>query len=116
MSAIFSKICPRCGREYQYIEQRRQGNQTYFYAVHIERIGNGKRRVRKCYLGPLKYEYVTRLHQKEGLTFKGLLEVNRAIEYLESILQSLINNDTDPELKKQIAQKLRFYADLLEKT
>jgi len=116
MTFFNNKVCPRCGRQYEYIEERKQGERVYFYAVHIVKENNGKRRVKKCYLGPLVYQYVSRLHRKEGLVFKGLLEVNRAIEYLETILMSLLNGDTDPELKKQIAQKLRFYADLLEKT
>jgi len=113
---INNKVCPRCGREYQYIEQRRQGNQTYFYAVHVERIGNGKRKIKKCYLGPLVYQYVSKLHERENLVLKGLLETNRALEYLEAILQSLLNSAIDQELRREIARKLRFYADLLEKT
>ena len=116
MTFYNDKRCPRCGREYQYIEQRRQGNQTYFYAVHIIKERSGKRRVKKCYLGPMIYEYVTRLHRKEGLVFKGLLEVNRAIEYIETLLNSILNSALDPETRKSLAEKLRFYADLLEKT
>ena len=110
------KLCPRCGHRYTYIEQRKQGDRIYYYAVHEERTKNGKRRIRKCYLGPSAYIYVTRLHEKENLVFRGLLERNRAIEYLEAILQSLLNASLDKETKRQISQKLRFYADLLEKT
>ena len=111
-----NKVCPRCGKEFAYIEQRRQNDRVYFYAVHVIKEKSGKRKIRKCYLGPLTYEYVTRLHQKENLTFKGLLEANRTLEYLEAILQSLLNGSLDPELRKRLAEKLRFYADLLEKT
>ena len=116
MSAIFNKICPRCGKEFKYIEERRQNDRVYFYAVHIEKLGSGKRRVKKCYLGPLTYEYVSRLHQKENLVFKGLLETNRALEYIETLLNTVVQMELDPELRRDIARKLRFYADLLEKT
>ena len=116
MTVIFNKICPRCGKQYQYIEERKQGERIYFYAVHIERKPDGKKRVKKCYLGPLVYEYVSRLHQRENLVFRGLLETNRVFEYLEAILQSLIESNMDSELRRDIARKLRFYADLLEKT
>ena len=110
------KLCPRCGKEFKYIEERRQNDRVYFYAVHVYRDNNGKRKIKKCYLGPLTYEYVSKLHTKEGLTFKGLLETNRAIEYLETILQSLLNSALDPETRKRVAEKLRFYAEILEKT
>ena len=116
MTFFNNKVCPRCGRQYEYIEERKQGERVYFYAVHVEKLPGGKRRVKRCYLGPLVYSYVSKLHRKEGLVFKGLLEVNRAIEYLESILQSLLNGSADRETRREIARKLRFYADLLDRT
>ena len=116
MMFLINKICPRCGHKYTYIEQRKQGNRIYYYAVHVIKEKGGKRRIRKCYLGPSAYIYVTRLHEKENLVFRGLLETNRAIEYLEAILQSLLNSSLDKETKRQISQKLRFYAEILEKT
>ena len=116
MTFYNDKRCPRCGKEFKYIEERRQNDRVYFYAVHVEKLPGGKRKIRKCYLGPLTYEYVSRLHQRENLTFKGLLETYRAIDYLEAILQSLLNSALDPETRKRVAEKLRFYADLLEKT
>ena len=116
MTFYNDKRCPRCGKEFQYIEERRQNDRVYFYAVHVEKQPGGKRKIRKCYLGPLVYEYVSKLHRREGLVFKGLLEANRAIEYLESILQSLINGPVDQETRKRVAEKLRYYAEILEKT
>jgi hypothetical protein len=46
-----TKICPRCGEPYAWLERRRHGNYVYLYAVH-ERTENGARRRRRCYLGP----------------------------------------------------------------
>ena len=116
MTFYNDKRCPRCGRQYEYIEERKQGERVYFYAVHVEKLPSGKRRVKKCYLGPLVYEYVSKLHNKEGLVLKGLLENNRTLEYIETLLNSLLNSSLDPETRKRVAEKLRFYADLLEKT
>jgi len=94
----------------------RRDDRTIEYTSTLCIKPDGKRRVKKCYLGPLVYEYVSRLHTDLNIVFKGLLEPQRAIEYLEAILQSLLNNDTGPETRREIARKLRFYADILEKT
>ena len=48
---MMTKICPRCGEPYAWLERRRHGNYVYLYAVH-ERTENGARRRRRCYLGP----------------------------------------------------------------
>jgi hypothetical protein len=46
-----TKICPRCGEPFAWLERRRHGNYVYLYAVHEHRE-NGARRRRRCYLGP----------------------------------------------------------------
>jgi hypothetical protein len=51
VSPLNDKICPRCGEPYAWLERRLRGNRVYLYAVH-ERVENGMRRRRRCYLGP----------------------------------------------------------------
>jgi hypothetical protein len=43
------KLCPKCGSPYSYIEERKVGNNIYYYAVHYSKT-RGKRRKRYCYL------------------------------------------------------------------
>ena len=51
-------ICPRCHKPFSYIETRKTEHNEYRYAVHVKRKG-GKRRIKKCYLGPADgYKYV----------------------------------------------------------
>jgi uncharacterized protein (DUF1778 family) len=86
------KICPRCGMKFSYVEERRIGNNSYFYAVHVSREGK-KRRVRKCYLGPSgSYVHVSHLHRDEGLELKGLMDRNRAIEYMNRLIDYITLN------------------------
>jgi len=73
------RICPRCGRPYNYLEVRHTKSGDYLYAHHYIRI-NGKRVARKCYLGPRNgYKYGTGApfgaqlpRQREG--FKSYLD------------------------------------------
>ena len=83
------KICPRCGKPYSYIERRRvKGtNLVYYYAVHMYKEG-GKWKKRRCYLGPKVYSNVAPM---QGFQLFGLVErdVERLLEYLDSIIQEL---------------------------
>lgn len=62
------KVCPRCGAEYSWIERRVTPHNVYLLAVHVYKE-DGKRRVRKCYLGPEElYKHVERVHNLDALT------------------------------------------------
>jgi len=88
MSVKF-ELCPRCGGKVSWLEKRRVGGNTYYFAVHEWREG-GKRRIRKCYLGPDTYIYVSVTHEKDtGLIFHGLVDKKRAVKYLEDIVEYL---------------------------
>ena len=52
-----------------------------------ERIPDGRviKRLRKCYFDPDIYSYVFSTHRDLGLTFKGLAERGRELEYLEGL-------------------------------
>ena len=95
------KICPRCGLKYSWMERRRSNGREYYYAVHVE----GSKR-RKCYLGPREYENVSRLHYDVALTFKGLLERGRAVDYLESLLIALKRDVMRERLSREDAKRL----------
>jgi len=87
-------VCPRCGQPISYIERHRRNGHVYYYAVHYlgyERAPDGRvvKRLRKCYLGPEAYTEVSRTHGDLGLTFRGLLEGGRELEYLEGLVAAI---------------------------
>ena len=87
-------VCPRCGQPVSYIERHRRNGHVYYYAVHYlgyERAPDGRvlKRLRKCYLGPEAYTEVSRTHGDLGLTFRGLLEGGRELEYLEGLVAAI---------------------------
>ena len=82
-------------------------DRVYLYAVHYYRDSTGRRRVKECYLGPKDhYKYVTKMHEKEGLVFKRLIEQDRILEYLYSIVNYMVNGNNDGELIKRILEKI----------
>jgi len=73
-----------------WLETRLHSGREYVYAVHEERGSDGKSRRRVCYLGPKGgYEYVSKLHEREGLVLRGLLDGSRALDYLERLVEYL---------------------------
>jgi len=87
-------VCPRCGQPISYIERHRRNGHVYYYAVHYlgyERAPDGRvlKRLRKCYLGPEAYTEVSSTHGDLGLTFRGLLEGGRELEYLEDLVRAI---------------------------
>jgi len=85
------KICPKCGRPISYIEKQVKKSNVYYVAVHYlgyERTPDGRvrKKVKKCYLGPEDYKYVTRQH---NFILHGWVVETREKEYLERILAKL---------------------------
>jgi hypothetical protein len=80
-------VCPRCGRQYQYIEKRQVGKNVYYYAVHdwVKRE-DGKRYAVRCYLGSKKYSYVEGFQQ---LGLAGLIDEERFLRYALNVLDKL---------------------------
>jgi len=107
---VKNKICPRCGEPISWFERRAVGNRIYVYAVHVTTVREGgrvKRKVRKCYLGPEdSYEYVSKLHKKEGLVLKGLVSSKRAIDYLDALIRYLESVEISRELRESLG--IRF--------
>ena len=100
------RICPRCGQKYNWLnEVSNKNGRVYVYAVHVISWKNGKPKVRKCYLGPKDgYVYVSKMHEKEGLDLRPLTDVDRALEYLEEIVDYL--NEKGSEEQKKEAKAL----------
>ncbi len=73
------------------------------YAVHCYRDDLDRKISSECCLGPKDhYEHVTRIHEKEGLVLKGLIEQ----EYLDTIIGYMKNKNIDKEQAKYILEKL----------
>jgi len=109
-------VCPRCGAR-GWVEEKERGGRIYVYAVHEERTPDGRKRRRYCYLGPKgEYEYVTRLHGREGLVLKGLLEKGRVLDYLKRLIDYLDDEIEAWDEEHINAEMLKSIAEELEKT
>jgi len=113
--------CPRCGAQISWLEKQLKGSRVYYVAVHYLGSKEGKRRVKKCYLGPEEYDYVSRLHRDIGITLEGAIKNRRVIHYLDAFLASLPQLELDRATLLEIADKLaklssklREYGEKLE--
>jgi hypothetical protein len=118
------RICPRCGRPYDWVERRkvRTGPNTYryyYYAVHLDRE---TRRRDVCYLGPVDgYSHGAVTHQDVG-GLEGLdSRWERNLYYLENLLESF-TTCSDPryvmravELVTSALQRLQLHLRSLER-
>jgi len=101
-------VCPRCGKRVSYVKEKKVNGRVYLYAVHWE---CGRRR--ECYLGPKdRYEYVTRMHEKESLVFKGLTDRYRALEYLTSLTRYFLSVSDGEVLSEALAVLSRAVDEL----
>lgn len=107
------RVCPRCGAPYSYVERREsKGGRVYNYAVHYY-YRDGKRKVKRCYLGPDAYEYVSRLHSKEGLTLRGMVDGERALAYLDALINYVRSVELSPGLRQRLAERFERLARIL---
>ena len=117
-NTVTRPVCPRCGSPISWVEMQRKGGRVYYVAVHYlgcVRVGDRVRKqVRKCYLGPEKYDYVTRLHQDLGIEFRGAVDERRVIYYLDAFMTSLTKIELDKETLIEIINKLKHLTSRLE--
>jgi len=117
-NTVTRPACPRCGSSISWVEKQRKGGRIYYVAVHYlgyVRVGDRVRKqVRKCYLGPEEYDYVTRLHQDVGLTLEGAVSDRRVIHYLDAFMTSLTKIELDKETLIEIINKLKHLTSRLE--
>jgi len=85
------EACPVCGLPIDWVEKRVRNGHVYYYAYHYVKDENGKRKVKKCYLGADRYDYVSRKNYDLGTTFRGMAysEADRFSEYFNSALDKL---------------------------
>jgi len=98
--------CPRCG-ETGWMESKPLGNQIYLYYVHpirVEEEGVIRRRVRKCYLGPLVYK-AAQIANPLGLS--GFLDEGRFLRYALAAIEKLDLREL-LELREKIDERIRF--------
>jgi len=116
MSRETQKICPRCGEPYRWIYRENIHGRSYLYAVHEYVDENGRKRRRKCYLGPEgNYEYVSATHDLE---FYGLTKEDRYIRYLEEIIDLFDVDEpvpTEPEEFKKDFENIMRTRSLVKK-
>jgi len=109
--------CPRCGSPVSWVEKQRKGSRVYYVAVHYlgytRAGGRVRKQVRKCYLGPEEYDYVTRLHQNLGITLEGAVSDRRVIHYLDAFVRALTKVELDRPTLIEIASKLEYLAGRL---
>ena len=104
-------ICPKCGLPISYIDSYKRGGNTYYLAVHYlgyvkDQTGKVKKKIKKCYLGPKEYVYVSALHQDLRLVFRGLLENERILNYLKALREAL----EDMKLRRELLVELKKIA------
>ena len=108
------RTCPRCGMPISWIERQRKGGREYYVAVHYLGRSSGKEALRKCYLGPKEYAYVSSTHEGLGLTLKGMVEPRRVMEYLDSLLTALPHLNVGKEELSKLVDRLKLVLKVLE--
>ena len=108
------EACPRCGMPISWVYKRRAGEREYYYAVHYLGRSGERDVVKRCYLGPKEYAYVTATHEGLGLTLKGLVEPKRVLDYLDSLLTALPHLEASREELARIAEKLELASKIIK--
>jgi len=110
--------CPRCGSPISWIETQRKGDRVYYVAVHYAGYtkvgGKVRKRIKKCYLGPEVYEYVSRTHQNLGVVLEGAVVDRRVLHYLDAFITALSKAELDKPTLVEIVSKLRYLTSRLE--
>jgi hypothetical protein len=104
-------ICKRCGQP-GYVVRERRGSRFYYYMYHESSDGD---RV-KCYLGPVDpYVAGSVTHSDLGLYWRGLVDDNRDVEYLKTLLDHFLGLLENEKTRGKVASKLRrLVPDLLK--
>lgn len=70
----------------------------------------GRKKTRKCYLGPAVYEYVSRLHEDLQLELAGLVE-RSWVEYVRRMVEARVDLAvSNPSLLNLVAEEVREVA------
>jgi hypothetical protein len=96
---IGRRLCPRCSFPFKSLAGVTIGGNTYYVAKHVVYIEGQRIPVWYCYLGPNEYIYVTTLHEDLDLTLRGAIEEGRWVEYIERIINSVLEKARKSEDK-----------------
>ena len=116
--------CPRCGLPIDFLERKRVGNQVYYVAWHYLRGPDGRRQIKRCYLGPEKYVHANRLLAAAGLHVKSLaqqlmedrpLVVSQLEELAKAIEEKMARTEISAYTAQQLADRLQGLLDRLRK-
>jgi hypothetical protein len=99
------KVVRRKGKDGKIYEQ------TYYYAWHYLKGPDGKRQIKKCYLGPEQYVHSKVTQGREGIQVKGLIqEVLEGrlliIDYVNDIAKSVEDKMAKGQVSAYTAQQL----------
>jgi len=117
-------VCPRCGLPIDFLERKRVRNQVYLYAWHYLRGPDGRRQIKRCYLGPEKYVHANRLLAVAGLQVKSLaqqlmedrpLVVSQLEELAKAIEEKMAKAEISAYTAQQLADRLQGLLDRLRK-
>jgi len=101
VSMIQEKTCPICRNSYKYVEKRPykacDRTQYYYYIIHISKDANGRKHVKKCYIGAEGYIYVSKMHKDANITFTGYNNPNRYNIYMKDIMDYIDRDKTHGE-------------------
>jgi hypothetical protein len=98
--------------------------QVYLYAWHYLRGPDGRRQIKRCYLGPEKYVHANRLLAAAGLQVKSLaqqlmedrpLVVSQLEELAKAIEEKMARTEISAYTAQQLADRLLGLADRLRK-
>ena len=99
------RICPRCGRPYNWLDRKTIDGRRYLFAVHVI---NGVRK--SCYLGPEDgYVHAARTHPFLQLSAFGASpheELERRLEYIEESFRSLPKLVSTEEDRRRVLEVL----------
>ena len=124
MSGTAYRVCPRCGRPIDWIERRVKNGHVYIYAYHYVKDENGKRKVKKCYLGPEKYDYANRVLAITGIQVKSLahqltedkpLIASQLEELAKAIEEKMARTEISAYTAQYLADRLQGLVDRLRK-
>ena len=124
MSGTAYRVCPRCGRPIDWLERRVVNGHVYYYAYHYVKDENGKQKVKKCYLGPEKYDYANRVLATAGIQVKSLahqltedkpLIASQLEELAKVIEEKMAKAEISAYTAQQLADRLQGLLDRLRK-
>jgi len=118
VSEVAKATCPRCGAE-GILEIFNVNNRQYLRVIHYYYDTKGKRRKKRCYIGPLEdYEHVNRLHELGVTNLKDFnpakIVMNTVENFIKLVYRNTANSYTSYKDIHEIAEKAKTLLTTLE--